>query len=127
MPDRGRGAAAQGGSALALAVLVRPGNALGFRLAGASVEEVAPGDEAAAVRRAVGDPHVGVVVVEEEVLRAAPPRLIARARQAAVPVLLPFVLPRHLGEAGRGRAYVAALVRRAVGYAVKLGGQGGGP
>lgn len=127
MAERTRGQPAQGGSALGLAVLVRPGNALGFRLAGAAVEEVAPGEETAAVRRALGDAHVGVVVVEEEVLRAVPPRLVSRARQAAVPVLLPFVLPRRLGEEGSGREYVAALIRRAVGYAVKLGGPGGGP
>lgn len=127
MPGRARGQPAQGGGTLALAVLVRPGNALGFRLAGAAVEEVAPGEEAAAVRRAAGDPRLGVIAVEEDVLRAAPPRLVARARRAALPVLLPFALPRRLGEAGRGRAYVAALVRRAVGYAVKLGGEGGGP
>lgn len=116
----------QGGTALGLVVLVRPGSALGLRLAGATVEEIAPGAEAAALRRLLADPHLGVLAVEEDVLGAAPPRLLGRARQAAVPVLLPFRLPASLGEAGHGEAYVAALVRRAVGYAVKLGGRGGG-
>lgn len=117
----------QGGTALGLAVLVRPGQALGFRLAGAAVEEIAPGGEAAAVRRLSADPRLGVLAVEDDVLRATPARVLARARRGAVPVLLPFVLPVRLGEAGRGGEYVAALVRRAVGYAVKLGGRGGGP
>ena len=113
-------------ASLGLAVAVRPGDGLGFRLAGAPVEEVPPGGETAAFRRLVGDPRVGVVAVEEELLRAVPPRVLRRAREAGLPVILPFALPRQWGEEGRGRAYVAALIRRAVGYAVKIGG-GGGP
>jgi V/A-type H+-transporting ATPase subunit F len=124
MAHRPRPAALQGGER-GLAVLVRPGDALGFRLAGAAVDEVAPGGEAAALRRLLADPHVGVVVAEEEVLRAVPARLLHRVREAGLPVILPFALPRRWGERGRGEAYVAALVRRAVGYAVKLGSAGG--
>lgn len=111
--------------ALGLAVAVRPGDGLGFRLAGAAVEEVAPGAEPAAFRRLLGDPRLGVLAVEEELLRAAPARLLRRARERGLPVVLPFALPRRWGEEGRGRAYVAAIIRRAIGYAVKLGGGGG--
>jgi V/A-type H+-transporting ATPase subunit F len=114
-------------AALGLAVCVRPGDALGFRLAGATVEEVAPGGELGAFRRVLSDPHTGVVAVEEELLRAVPERLLRRARETGLPVVLPFALPRRWGDAGRGRAYVAALIRRAVGYGVKLGGGGGTP
>ncbi len=110
------------GPGLGLAVAVRPGDALGFRLAGARVEEVAAGAEAAAFRRVLADARIGVLAVEEELLRAAPARLVRRARERGLPVILPFALPRRWGEEGRGRAYVAALIRRAVGYAVKLGG-----
>lgn len=108
---------------LGFAVAVRPGDALGFRLAGATVEEIAPGGEAQAFRRLLADARLGVLAVEEEVLAAAPPRVLARARDRGIPVILPFALPRSLGEEGRGRAYVAALIRRAVGYGVKLGGR----
>jgi V/A-type H+-transporting ATPase subunit F len=107
---------------LGFAVAVRPGDALGFRLAGATVEEIPPGGEAQAFRRLLADARLGVLAVEEEVLAAAPPRVLARARDRGIPVILPFALPRSLGEEGRGRAYVAALIRRAVGYGVKLGG-----
>lgn len=110
-----------------LVVAVRPGDALGFRLAGAEVREVAPGDEGAALRALLADPAAGVVAVEGAVLAAAPQALLERARRRGVPVLLPFDLPRAWGEPGRGEAWVAALVRRAVGYGVKLGGAGGGP
>lgn len=114
-------------SALRLAVVVRPGDALGFRLAGAEVREVAPGEEAGALRALLADAALGVAAVEEAVLAAAPPALLERARRRGLPVLLPFALPRTFGEPGRGEAWVAALVRRAVGYGVKLGGAGGGP
>lgn len=113
--------------ALRLAVAVRPEDALGFLLAGVRVEQVAPGEEAGAFRRLLADAQLGVLAAEEELLRAAPARLLARARQRGVPVVLPFSLPRRLGEEGPGRAYVAALIRRAVGYGVKLGGGGGVP
>ena len=128
MADRTRAAAeaGRGRAPLGLAVAVRPGDALGFRLAGATVEEVPPGGETAAFRRLLAEPRTGVLAVEEELLRAVPERVLRRAREAGLPVILPFALPRRWGEEGRGRAYVAALIRRAVGYAVKLGGTGGG-
>jgi V/A-type H+-transporting ATPase subunit F len=119
------GAAGPGeGASLSLAIAVRPGDALGFRLAGATVEEVAPGGEAAAFRRLLGDPRSGVLAVEEGLLGTIPPRLLRRARERGLPVVLPFALPRRAGDEGRGRAYVAALIRRAIGYGVKLGGGG---
>lgn len=114
------------GGPLGLALAVRPRDGLGFRLAGVAVEEIGPGEELAAFRRLLSDPHVGVLAVEEELLRAAPERLIRRVRERGLPVILPFTLPRRWGDEGRGREYVAALIRRAVGYAVKLGGEGGG-
>lgn len=125
-PTAGR-TGAEGQGALRLVVAVRPADALGFRLAGVTVEAIAPGEELAAFRRLLADPQLGVVAVEEELRGAIPGRLLARARQRGVPVVLPFALPRRLGEEGPGRAYVAAIIRRAVGYGVKLGGGGGAP
>lgn len=114
------------GHPLRLTVAVRPGEAGGFRLAGAEVREVAPGEETAAFRELLGDPRVGVLAVEEALLAAAPPNLLARARERGLPVVLPFALPRRWGESGRGQAWVAALIRRAVGYGVRLGTGGPG-
>jgi len=108
-----------------LLVLVRPGDALGFRLAGAEVVAIVPGEEAVELRRLLSDPRAGVLAVEERVLAAAPPALVERARARGLPMILPFALPERLGGEGRGRAYVAALIRRAVGYGVKLGGAAG--
>jgi V/A-type H+-transporting ATPase subunit F len=120
----GEGSAVAG---LGLVVVVRPEDALGFRLAGARVVETARGGEAAVLRALLSEPRTGVVAVDEEVLAAVPAHVLRRAHDRGIPVLLPFALPRRSGEEGRGRAWVAALIRRAIGYAVKLGGSGGGP
>lgn len=117
------------GGPLRLCVAVRPGEALGLRLAGAAVEEIGAGDEAAAFRRLLADPEVGVLAVEAALLAAAPERLLAKAHARGLPVVLSFALPRRWDEADRGRAYVADIIRRAVGYGVKLTGDAprGGP
>jgi V/A-type H+-transporting ATPase subunit F len=109
---------------LLLHVVTRPGDALGFRLAGAPVSEAAPGEERQVVTRLLADAHVGVLAVERRVLDALPPEVAAPRRQGRLRVLLPFDLPRSWGEVGRGRAYVAAIIRRAVGYHVKLPAEG---
>ena len=60
MTDPARPAVSKAQASLGLAVAVRPGDGLGFRLAGAPVEEVPPGAETAAFRRLVSDTSVGV-------------------------------------------------------------------
>ncbi len=124
MVDRRQEASPESGRApgtLRLEIAVRPGEGLGFRLAGVATHEVGAGEEAPRFRELMGDPGLGVLAVESEVLRAVPEHLLARAAARGLPVVLPFALPRRFGEAGRGREYVAALIRRAVGYHVKLG------
>ncbi len=109
--------------ALKLAVAVPVGRGLGFRLAGVPVIEVERGGEAAAMRELCKTPGLGVVLVEEDVLGAAAGEGSRRDCGTGLPVVVPFSLPHRLTEEGRGRAFIAALVRRAVGYHVKLGGR----
>jgi V/A-type H+-transporting ATPase subunit F len=105
---------------LAFAVLTRRGEGLGARLAGVRVVEAARGEETGAFRGLLGEDELGVLAVDQEVLDAVPPD-DRRRKDRALPVVIPFSLPRRWSEAGRGRDYVAALIRRAVGYHVKLG------
>lgn len=101
-------------------VVTRPGEGLGFRLAGVAVEEVEEGEAAERFTALLADPSLGVLAVEEDVLGRVPEPLLERIGREGFPVLLPFSLPRRWGEAGRGEEYVAALIRRAIGYHVKI-------
>lgn len=101
-------------------VVTRRGEGLGFRLAGAPVEELAAGEEAERFKALVADDSLGVLAVEEELLRRLPEPLLERVGREGMPVLLPFSLPRRWQDAGRGEGYVATLMRRAIGYHVKI-------
>jgi vacuolar-type H+-ATPase subunit F/Vma7 len=101
-------------------VVTRPGEGLGFRLAGAPVEEVEEGDVAARFRALLAEPGLGVLAVEEGLLKQVPELLLERIGRDGVPVLFPFAFPRRWEEAGRGEQYVATLIRRAIGYHVKI-------
>lgn len=105
-----------------LRVLVPEGEGLGFRLAGVAVEELVPAAAGPRVHALLDDPDIAVLAIEEDLLRALPEPLAARASQHGRVVVLPFALPHRFTEAGGGQAYLAALIRRAVGYHIKLGG-----
>jgi V/A-type H+-transporting ATPase subunit F len=122
--DAERATTATASRKLELAVLARRGHGLSARLAGVRVVEAAPGQEAAAFHELVREERLGVLAVDQELLDLVPPEDRLR-RDRPLPVVIPFAVPRRWSEAGRGRDYVAALIRRAVGYHVKLGE--GGP
>ena len=101
-------------------VVTSPGEGLGFRLAGVPVEEVEEGTAAERLRAILDDRGLGVLAVEDDLLKQVPTHLLDRVGREGVPVLLPFTLPRRWAEAGRGQEYVATLIRRAIGYHVKI-------
>jgi vacuolar-type H+-ATPase subunit F/Vma7 len=105
-----------------LCLALREGDALGFELGGVRVATVAPGEAAAALRALRADGSIGVLAVEAGLLEEPGAEAAVRAHDGALPVVVAFALPRRWPEAGRGRELVAAIVRRAVGYHVKLGG-----
>jgi V/A-type H+-transporting ATPase subunit F len=101
-----------------LVVVTRPGDGLGFRLAGVPVEEVAPGAEAEALAPLFADRELGVLAVESAV--PMPQELLELAARGGLPVVFPFALPRRWPDAGAARSYVGALIQRAIGYHVRL-------
>ena len=107
------------GPAPSLRVVTRPGEGTGFRLAGVPVEEIPVGEEALRFRDLLSDPAVGVLAVETGVLDAVPEHLTRRDLARPGPVVIPFTFPRPSAPGG-GQAYVAALIRRAIGYHVRL-------
>lgn len=103
-----------------LTIVTRPGAGLGFRLAGVRVEEVAEAHAAERVAALLKEPDQGILAVEDDLLRHVAAALLERAAQDGVPVVLSFTLSRRWEEGGGGEAYVAALIRRAIGYHIKI-------
>ena len=103
-----------------LVVVTRPGDGLGFRLAGARVEEIPPEQEAPRLAAILGAPDIGVVAIADDVLTAATESLLENAARAGLPVVFPFTLPRRLAEPGKAETAIGLLIRRAIGYHVRL-------
>jgi vacuolar-type H+-ATPase subunit F/Vma7 len=101
-------------------VATRPGDGLGFRLAGAAVEEIDQGQAAERFRTLLADPSLGVLAVEQTLLEQVPQPLLEKIGREGLPVLLPFAFPRRSKEAGGGERYAATLIRRAIGYHVMI-------
>jgi vacuolar-type H+-ATPase subunit F/Vma7 len=101
-------------------VAARRGEGLGFRLAGVPVEEIDEGKETERIKALVGAPGLGVLAVEERLLERVPATLLQRVGREGIPVLLPFSYPMAWEEVGRGEQYVVTLIRRAIGYHVKI-------
>lgn len=102
-------------------IVTRPGDGLGFRLAGARVEEVAPGEERTQLAPLLAEPGLGVLAVEEQVIAGLPDEILDRPGRGGLPVVFPFALPRRLVEPSHASSYIGELLRRAIGYHVRLG------
>lgn len=100
-------------------VVCDPFVALGFRLAGLSP---AVASEPAAARRILGEmlrePGWGVILFQEDLV---PDPASERGPEAPdLPLLIPFPGPELEREPGEAERYVAELLRRAIGYRVRL-------
>jgi V/A-type H+/Na+-transporting ATPase subunit F len=101
-------------------VICRPGSAPGFALLGLVPLPVVEGTPVeAAVEPALGRDDTGVLLIEETVYDALPTDLRARVDRSARPVVVPFPGPVWL-EAAPAEERVVELLRRAIGYRVKL-------
>lgn len=84
------------------------------------MEEVEESAAAERLKEILGEPGLGVLAVEEDLLRQLPETTLERVERQGIPVILPFAVPARWGEGGAGEEYVAALIRRAIGYHVKI-------
>jgi vacuolar-type H+-ATPase subunit F/Vma7 len=93
---------------------------LGFRLAGLRPYVVDSRESTAALlSEMVTDPQWGVILVQEDLLPDLP-RGAARRAAGGLPILVPFPAPSLERPPGEAEAYVAELLRQAVGYRVRL-------
>jgi vacuolar-type H+-ATPase subunit F/Vma7 len=101
-------------------VVADPVVALGFRLAGLEPRVVASVEGAsAALDEMVRDPRWGVILVQEDLMPEVAPTS-TRSASSGLPILVPFPGSGRERAVGDAEAYVAELLRRAVGYRVRL-------
>ncbi len=101
-------------------IVCRPALAPGFRLTGIPVREAVTaadaGRELDAMRR---EPDTGIVLVEEELYTDLSEEARGELERQALPVVVPFPGPAWTAIE-EPEAYVTRLLRRAIGYRVRL-------
>jgi len=96
------------------------GVSLGFRLAGLRPRVAeSPETAMALLDEMVGDARWGVILVQEDLVPDLEP--LTRSRpDSSMPILVPFPAPSRARTPDEAEAYVAELLRQAVGYRVRL-------
>jgi vacuolar-type H+-ATPase subunit F/Vma7 len=105
---------------LSVRVICRPEVAPGFELAGLHADTAVDGVSARARLMALAhDPGVGIVLVEERLHRALPAEFAQRLERQPRPLVAPFPSPRF-DTAEAAEEAVLEILRRAIGYRVRL-------
>lgn len=105
---------------LSVRVVCRPEIAPGFELAGLRADTAIDGAGARLRLAALaGDPAVGIVLLEERLHRALPVDFAQRLERQSRPLVAQFPSP-CFGAAEAAEEAVLELLRRAVGYRVRL-------
>jgi vacuolar-type H+-ATPase subunit F/Vma7 len=101
-------------------VVCRPEIATGFALAGVPTAAATSQDDARRIIAALSSrPDAGVLLVQEELLQGTlAENGIADSRP--LPMVVPFPGPAQVRVAGRGEAFIAEILRQAIGYRVRL-------
>ena len=103
-------------------VLCRPPLAAGFRLAGLTPIEAQDFEEGGRRLAALLDERdLGVVLVEDALYAALPDAAQRRLAREPLPLVVPFPGPAWAPPREEAEAYIADLLRRAIGYRVRLG------
>ena|SRR3990172_11457041 len=101
--------------------IVDEDTALGFKLAGVeariadTMEEMERG-----VKAVLSDREVRVVILDEALFRQLPERLGKKLEESTAPIFMPIPAVKLWRGAVRPEEYVARLIRRAIGYQIKI-------
>jgi vacuolar-type H+-ATPase subunit F/Vma7 len=96
--------------------------AAGFRLAGLSPVEANDAEEGGRRLAALLDEEdLGVVLVDDAFYAALPPAAQRHLAREPLPLVVPFPGPAWAPPREGAEAYIAELLRRAIGYRVRLG------
>jgi V/A-type H+/Na+-transporting ATPase subunit F len=102
-------------------VVGRPAACAGFALAGVAVAEVAGAREGSAViEELAGQPDVGVLLIEQDLLDALGEPERRELMDRPSPIVVPFPSASWKEQGPSADAYVLELLQRAIGYRVRL-------
>jgi vacuolar-type H+-ATPase subunit F/Vma7 len=103
-------------------IVCRPAVAAGFRLAGLRPELAEDAAEGAGRLAALlEDPGAGVVLVQEDFYAALPEAHRRILSRRPLPMVVPFPAPSAALAAPAPDAFIAELLRQAIGYRVRIG------
>lgn len=91
----------------------------GFRLAGITHQTVEAAEAGAVLREATADPDAGLVILDERLLTAVGEEQVREMEQDWPGIVLILPSPERLPA--EKEDYAARLIRRAIGYHVRLG------
>ena len=102
-------------------VITEPGASTGFKCAGFDCMEAgADGDIGALLARLQAEGRYGLIAIEERLLSTVPENVMRRLRKRGEPVIVHINMPVKWGETESGESPVVRLIRRAIGYQIKI-------
>lgn len=102
-------------------IITGPGASLGFRCAGVECFEAgADVDLPAFLLKLQAEGRYGLVAVEEKMLKKVPDHEMRRIHKRGLPIIIPINIPENWGEVEFGESPVVRLIRRAIGYQIKI-------
>ena len=105
----------------AVRVIGGPDVVAGFAAAGlAAVAVDSPAEAARRIEELLGDARVGVIVVDNRLYETLPDDVRARFARQPLPMVVPFPGPTWVTRPEGAEAYIVELLRRAIGYRVRL-------
>ncbi|MBI5886725.1 MAG: hypothetical protein HZB85_09140 [Deltaproteobacteria bacterium] len=102
-------------------VITAPGASLGFRCAGLDTFEIGPHENISALLlRLQEEGKYGLIAVEDRLMLAVSDIVSKRIRKKGVPIIVPINIPEKWGEVEYGESPVVRLIRKAIGYQIKI-------
>jgi len=102
-------------------IITGPGASLGFRCAGVECFEAGPEvDLPSFLLKLQAEGRYGLVAVEEKMLKKVPDHEMRRIQKRGLPIIIPINIPESWGEVEFGESPVVRLIRRAIGYQIKI-------
>ncbi|MBI5809737.1 MAG: hypothetical protein HZB21_00885 [Deltaproteobacteria bacterium] len=101
-------------------VITGPGHSRGFRCAGFDCMEAVE-DEVSGLLLSIQDKgRYGLVAVEERLLMSVTDAVMRRIRKRGLPVIMHINMPEKWEEREPGESPVVRLIRKAIGYQIKI-------